>query len=272
MSSVLLVLCSRAPDPDPLLQLCALEHVLGMVSLICGIGVELMELWTVRPWKVGIAVQVLSGSSFKKLLQQEMLIISYDWDMAAVPIHCISRSIPCQLIVVLLTKFAMSYSSLKTRFLLFCPGCTPEWTTLLLLRPGTLLVWLCEHTGTTFNRQHSHWVLIFLWGKKFFCNWGHRLLCTATVWEYKPGVTFRHQSIFWKQCNFSKKSAADTSGLFLWVSLVGLNNVTTGHSHVSEFRSKSNIFIQSILRTVLLRMCLLKTAALFCGVFLWPKW
>lgn len=86
----------------------------------------------------------------------------------------------------------MSYRSPKTRFLLFCPGCTPEWTTILLLSPGViLLVWFSEHTGTTFSRQNSYWVLklFFFGGKNFFFNWGHRLLCIATVWEYTPGLT-----------------------------------------------------------------------------------
>lgn len=127
-----------------------------------------MELWIVKHWKVDVAVQVLSGSSFKKkLVQQEMLFITYDWDMASVPVHCISGGIPCQLIVVLLTKcHLLSYSSVKTRFLLFCPGCTPEWTTLLLLSPGTLLVWLYEHTGTIFSIQNSYWVLkLFFFGE-----------------------------------------------------------------------------------------------------------
>lgn len=80
----------------------------------------------------------------------------------------------------------------------FCPGCTPEWTALLLLSPDTPLVWLYEHTGTAFSRQHSYQVheLFFFGGKMFFHNWGHRLLCTAVVWEYTPGLTLRHQSIF----------------------------------------------------------------------------
>lgn len=120
----------------------------------------------------------------KKLVQQEMLI------MASVPISCMSQSIPCQLIMVLLTKCHLLCPTAhsKTDVFLFCPACTPEWTTLLLLSPGT-----CEHTGTTFSR-HSYWVLkLFFFGeKKFFCNWGHKLLCTAAFWEYSPGLTFRH--------------------------------------------------------------------------------
>lgn len=47
--SELFNVCSRGPDHDPLLQLrCTAvlpEYVLDMLSLICGTGTLLMELW-----------------------------------------------------------------------------------------------------------------------------------------------------------------------------------------------------------------------------------
>lgn len=124
-----------------------------MVNLICGIGMELMEVWTVKHWQVDVAVQVLSESSFKKsLMQQEMLIISYDWDMASVPIHCISRSIPWQLIVVLPTKCH-----------LLCPTAhsKPEFFYSVLAVPQNgqlysswaLILYLCDYVRI--QEQHS---------------------------------------------------------------------------------------------------------------------
>ena len=50
---------------------------------------------------------------------------------------------------------------------------------------------------------------------------------------------------------------------------MGLHSLTVGDSQVTESVAKSSIFIPATLMTTVLRMYLLKTAAVFCGVFLW---
>lgn len=49
---------------------------------------------------------------------------------------------------------------------------------------------------------------------------------------------------------------------------MGLHSFTAGDSQVTESVAKSSISIEAVLMTILLRVYLLKTAAVFCGVFL----
>lgn len=56
--------------------------------------------------------------------------------------------------------------------------------------------------------------------------------------------------------------------LLTFLSSVGLHSFTTGDSQVTESIAKSGIFIQATLMTIVLRMYLVKTAAVFSGVFL----
>lgn len=238
-----------------------------------------MELWTVKHWKVDVAVRVLSGISFKKKsMQQEILIISYDWDMASVPIHCISRSIPYQLIVVLLTKCC-----------LLCPTAhsKPDFFYSVLTVPQNgqlycywaLILYLCGCV----NRQEQHSADIHI---EFLTYFPLGEKCSFIIEDIDCSVQllFGNTHLGWlsgTKASFESsvivvrnplQTPVDFFCEYHWWTFIVSPLVMVANSQISDSISESNIFMQAILRTILLRMCLLKTTTVFCGVFLWPTW
>ena len=115
------------------------EYMLAMLSLLCGMGTLLMELCNSKALRGSDYYRRRFRKKQKKLVQQEVPILSYDGDMGSVAIHCISRCIHCQLMAIWSPDAicCVPQFTQKHRFVLLgffsSPGCTLECTTLLLL-------------------------------------------------------------------------------------------------------------------------------------------